>query len=203
MNSGMTKFFRNSAQLKTLEYCVIPRVLSEKEKIGCYTLRVWSAGCATGEEPYTVAIICRDLLPANYRLEISASDLDAEALLAAERAVYSRSRALDVPPRYLRRYFSREPGGYRLCNSIKETVTFIRQDLTTYSGLVNQDIVFLRNVGIYHDERAFRIILAGIWRSMSAGGYLFVGDSESPFAADSRFEYVNNDFSALYRKIRS
>lgn len=200
MKSGMTKFFRNSAQLKALAYRVIPQILSEKRN-GDDTLRAWSAGCATGEEPYTVAMICRDVLPAHYRLEITASDLDAHALLEAEKAWYSKSRAFDVPPRYLAKYFSPEKGGYKVRDSIREAVTFFRQDLAVSSGLVDQDVVFLRNVGMYHDESVFKDILAEVWRSMSAGGYLFVGESESVFTSDGRFEYVHNDFSALYKKI--
>ncbi len=197
---GLTRFFRNASQLKTFEYFVIPEILKKKERETDSVMRIWSAGCSTGEEPYTIAVLCKELLPADYRLEILASDSNREAIRKAERGIYSESAAADIPGRYLRRYFRHTSRGYRVRDDVREPVTFLHGDLRAASGLTAQDIVFFRNVSMYYADSVQRSMLEMLWKSMDVDSYLFLGESESIFGLDTGYEFVHTDWSTLFRK---
>jgi chemotaxis protein methyltransferase CheR len=203
MKNGLTRFFRNRAQLKTFEHYAVPRIIKTKTHDGSRVLRIWSAGCSTGEEPYTIAMLCSELLPPDYSFVITATDSNVNALAVAEAGSYTLRETSDVPARYLQKYFVSVPGGYRVNDSLRETVTFIRRDLTTASVLTRQDVVFLRNVTLYYDRENRKKILNQVLKSMDFESYLFIGDSESLFDLDTGLDFVHTEWSPLFKKTRA
>jgi len=200
MYNGLTRFFRNRDQLKTLEYLVIPEIVKKKEGYDNPVLRIWSAGCSTGEEPYSIAMLCREILPVNFTIRITGTDINSASLATAKKGFYSAEITSDVPARFLERYFDVKPGGFRLRGSIRDTVRYAQQNLTAGSGLSRQDIVLLRNVNIYYDKSTQQEILNEVRKSMDSCSYLFIGEAESIFGLHAGFEFVYTDWSVLYRK---
>ena len=198
--SNLTRFFRNPAHFKALAYFVIPAIVEKKRNQESRTLGIWSAGCSTGEEPYSVAMLCKEVLPQGIRLKIRATDVNLTSLNEAREGRYPASRLTDLPHRYRRRYFRRVPGGYKVCDELKETVTFDYHNLTDRPPLKGQDIVFCRNVLLHLDESAQKVVVERLWDAMDSHAYLFVSDSESLIGMSSAFESVKTEWTLLYRK---
>ena len=97
VTTNLTRFFRNTAHFKTFEYYVVPEVVKKKEKQNQTHMRIWSAGCSTGEEPYSIAILLEEILPAGFTAEIIASDLSLKSLMTAKEGYYPSTRLGDVP----------------------------------------------------------------------------------------------------------
>ena len=202
ITTNLTRFFRNQAHFQSLEYFVIPEIVKKKKEQNTKTIRIWSAGCSTGEEPYSIAILCSELLPPGYKLEITASDLSLKSLMTAKEGYYPDSRVTGVPEKYLKKYFERVPDGYRVCDRIKSTITYDYHNLKFDSGLEKQDIVFCRNVIIYFDQAAQKAVIDKFWNVMDDRSYLFIGHSESLFGMKTKFEFIKTDWATLYGKMR-
>ncbi|MBN1686179.1 MAG: protein-glutamate O-methyltransferase CheR [Spirochaetales bacterium] len=200
--SKLTRFFRNQSHFKALEYFVIPAIIEKKLIEGDRTMRIWSAGCSTGEEPYSIAMLCLDLLPPGFELEVTATDEDSHLLIEARNGAYPESRVEDVPHRYLKEYFGPIPGGYSVTGKLKEAVTFECRNLKDPTALRDRDVVFCRNVLIYMDQAARKSVLASLREAMNVGSYLFTGDAESLLGVDASLESVKTAWTTLYRKVR-
>jgi len=200
VTTNLTRFFRNTAHFQTLEYYVVPDLVKHKNKTGDSTLRIWSAGCSTGEEPYSLAIILKELLPPSFKCEITASDLSLKSLMTAKEGYYPENRVTDVPDKYLKKYFLKKDGGYQVKDELKSLVKFDYHNLKFDSGLRSLDIVFCRNVIIYFDEAAQESVINRFWNSMNSHSYLFIGHSESLFGMNTQFEFVKTDWACIYRK---
>ena len=199
ITTNLTRFFRNQAHFDALEFFVIPELLKIKgagEKI----IRIWSAGCSTGEEPYTIAMLLKEILPPPWKFEIVASDLSLKCLMTAKEGFYNESRIVGVPDPYLKKYFEKVEGGYRVRQDIKSAIRFDYHNLNNESGLRNLDLVFCRNVIIYFDEAAQNAVINRFWNSMSSKSFLFIGHSESLFGMDTKFEFVKTKWATFYRK---
>jgi chemotaxis protein methyltransferase CheR len=200
VTTNLTRFFRNSGQFDTLEHFVIPDLVAHKTKLRLPNLRVWSAGCATGEEPYSIAFVLKEKLPKNFVIEIIASDLSLKSIMTAQEGYYPESKIEGVPPHYLAKYFEKKQNGYQVTEEIKSIVKFDYHNLKYDSGLQNIDILFCRNVIIYFDEAAQKAVIQRFWKIMGAHSYLFLGHSESLFGMNTPFEFVKTDWSIIYRK---
>lgn len=200
VTTNLTRFFRNTAHFQTLEFYVIPDLIKEKKKQGESVIRLWSAGCSTGEEPYSLAIIMKELLVPGMRCEITASDLSLKSLMTAKEAYYPENRVPDVPEKYLKKYFDKKDGGYLVKDEIRNMVKFDYHNLKFDSGLRNLDLVFCRNVIIYFDETAQEAVIQKFWSSMNSHSYLFIGHSESLFGMNTKFEFLKTDWACIYRK---
>jgi chemotaxis protein methyltransferase CheR len=200
ITTNLTRFFRNQAHFQSLEYFVIPDIVSKKKEQNSNVIRIWSAGCSTGEEPYSIAILCAELLANNYKVEIIASDLSLKSLMTAKEGYYPDSRVSDVPEKYLNKYFERVSDGYRILDEVKSLITYDYHNLNFESGLKNLDIVFCRNVIIYFDQAAQKAVIDRFWDAMDRHSYLFIGHSESLFGMKTNFEFVKTDWATLYRK---
>lgn len=200
VTTNLTRFFRNTAHFQTLEYYVLPHLIEHKQARKDTTLKIWSAGCSTGEEPYSIAMVAKNILPAGIKLEITASDLSLRALMTAKEGFYPESRLKGVPENYLRRYFTPKGDGYVVADEIRNLVKFDYHNLKFASGQQNLDIVFCRNVIIYFDEAAQKAVIDKFWDAMGKHSFLFIGHSESLFGMDTPFEFTKTDWACLYRK---
>lgn len=191
---GETSFFRHQSQLKAVEDIVIPDLLKQRG-----ALRMWSAGCATGEEPYTLAMLLRKSLPAHRKFSILASDISAECLSLARAGIYA-SKALDsVPPPHRGAFDRLNEKSIQVTARIRETVEFEERNLASGSYPVGFDLVFCRNVLIYFSHEAKQATLRRLVLSLREGGYLFLGYSES-LRDTERLEVVKVLGSTAYRR---
>jgi len=199
ITTNLTRFFRNQAQFDALEKHVIPEIIKNIRKIPG-TIRIWSAGCSTGEEPYTIAMLLSEILPPPWTYEIVASDLSLKCLMTAKEGFYAESRIVGIPDSYLVKYFDKVEGGYKVRSAIQSKIKFDYHNLKHDSGQKNLDVVFCRNVIIYFDEAAQAAVINRFWDSMASKSFLFIGHSESLFGMDTKFEFVKTDWATLYRK---
>ncbi len=201
VTTNLTRFFRNTAHFQTFEHYVIPSLLEKRKVTPGAPVRIWSAGCSTGEEPYSIAIALKEHLPASTGFEVLASDLSLKSLMTGKQGFYPDSRITGVPEAFLGKYFDRVSGGYQITDSIRNLVTFDYHNLKNDSGLRNLDVVFCRNVLIYFDEAAQKAAVQRLWESMQVGGFLFIGHSESLFGMNSGFEFTKTDWACIYTKV--
>jgi chemotaxis protein methyltransferase CheR len=200
VTTNLTRFFRNTAHFQAFENHVLVDVIDQKRASGKKRIRVWSAGCSTGEEPYSIAMVMHDKLPAGVQSEIIASDLSLKSLLVAQEGFYPEARVAGVPDQYLNRYFQKKRDGFVISPEIKAMIRFDYHNLKHESGFRDLDIVFCRNVLIYFDAEAQKSVVGKFFQAMNQYAYLFIGHSESLFGMDSGFEFVRTEWSTLYRK---
>lgn len=179
-----TYFFRDFPQFESFaEYC-LPELTARKEQNRETSLKIWSAGCASGEEPYTIAIVLREMLEnfRQWRIEIIASDIDQTILKKAQKAVYPERSIRDVPPEYLRKYFDYRNNQYQLKSEIKQMVEFEHLNLGDKEIVRKKsgfDFIFCRNVLIYFDDISRKQLVDHFYLALKPGGYIFLGSSES------------------------
>ena len=187
-----THFFRDRAQFRALERFVIPEIVKKKSYPGA-SLRIWSAGCSTGEEPYTIAMILAALM-VNKPIQILATDVSHHALKAAREGVYTARSVRDMPREYINRFFTKIGDQYLLEESIKQMVEFRYFNLISEPYPLREmsgwDIIFCRNVTIYFQAEATRKVIHNLYLSLREGGYLFAGYSES-------LRYISDEFSTI------
>ena len=201
ITTNLTRFFRNQPHFDALINYVIPHVIeNKKQAMGDRKIKIWSAGCSTGEEPYTLAMLLKDKLQAPYTFEITASDISLKSLMTAQKGYYPTSRIAGIPQNYLASYFTKDAGGYQVKPDLMKTIKFDYHNLRYDMGARNLDIVFCRNVLIYFDEPAQKITIDNFWRSMAKHSYLFIGHSESLFGMDTKFEFLKTPWACLYEK---
>ncbi len=200
VTTNLTRFFRNTLHFQTLENYVIPDLVEYKEQRHDFKMRVWSAGCSTGEEPYSIAMVLKDKLDPKYRIEVIGSDLSLKSLMIAKEGFYPESRIGGVPEKYLTRFFEKKRDGYQIKEEIKAITRFDYHNLKYDSGLRNVDILFCRNVIIYFDKAAQEQVINRFWEVMTNHSYLFIGHSESLFGMNTKFEFVKTKWATIYRK---
>ncbi|HAK69416.1 MAG TPA: chemotaxis protein CheR [Treponema sp.] len=200
ITTNLTRFFRNQPHFDALIKYVVPHVIENKKRNGETKIRIWSAGCSTGEEPYTIAMLLKDKLPAPYSFDIMASDISLKSLLIGQQGFYPTSRVAGVPREYLDRFFTKNEKGYQVKSDLMNSVHFDYHNLRHDSGARNLDIVFCRNVLIYFDEPAQKATIDRFYRSMAQNSYLFIGHSESLFGMDTKFQFLKTEWACLYQK---
>jgi chemotaxis protein methyltransferase CheR len=201
ITTNLTRFFRNSAHFESFRKHVIPDLIEQKKKDGSKKIKLWSAGCSTGEEPYSLAMVLKDLLPYGYDFEITASDLSLKSLLTANQAFYPAARMSGVPEDYKEKYFIPTGEGFQVRPEIKNHIKFDYHNLKFDSGLTDLDAVFCRNVLIYFDEAAQKNVIDLFYKAMSKHSYLYIGHSESLFGMETKFEFLKTEWAVLYTKM--
>ena len=201
VTTNLTRFFRNTAHFDTLENYVLPELVKKKRETGDNTIRIWSAGCSTGEEPYSIAMMAKEKLPGDFKFEITASDLSLKSLMTAKEGFYPPNKVNGIPDIYLSKYFTKGIDGFQVNSNIKESIKFDYHNLKFDSGLSNLDIVFCRNVIIYFDEAAQEAVIQKFWKALSQRTYLFIGHSESLFGMKTDFKFLKTDWACIYQKI--
>jgi len=200
VTTNETFFFREPSQLDVLTDFVMPEISADK---GSKDLRIWSAACSTGEEPYTIAMLLAERCP-GWRAEIIASDISDSALKSARRAVYSSYAVRNVPGAYLKRYFKNSGQTYELDSSIRNSVKFLNINLIDRERvrtIRNIDVIFCRNVLIYFDDRSKHKAVSHLYDSLRPGGFLFVGLSESLHNVTRAFRPVIINRVVVYQKV--
>ncbi len=179
-----TYFYREENQLAAFSDFCLKAVLDSKRKNGSKMLKIWSAGCSTGEEPYSLAIMLKEKMIdfAQWNIEIIASDIDTKVLSSAEEGIYDERSVRNIPEIIRNRYFSQSDGTYRVSNDLKRLVKF--KHLNLFDGskmrlIRNIDFIFCRNVLIYFDDASKKAVVANFYDSLNPGGYIFLGHSES------------------------
>ena len=186
---NVTGFFRDASVFETLETVVIPQILANLAP--GQALRLWVAGCSTGEEAYSLAMVCRDAIAAgggDVKLQIFASDLDADAITFAREGVYPLDISGVVSADRLARFFVREDAGYRVAPALRGQIVFTVQDVLADPPFSRIDLVSCRNLLIYLNLEAQAKAIALFHFALNEGGVLLLGSAESIGRNDDRFE---------------
>ena len=188
ITTNKTSFFREPYHFEMLRYEVVPEIEQRAARVGERKIRIWSAGCSTGEEPYSIAFTLRQALGAawpSWDVRILASDIDTDVLATAEEAVYPEESAASVPPELRQRFFMRgvgqSKGLFRIRPELRALVTFRRINFVdpVWPIRARFDAVFCRNVIIYFDKQMQRNLIERFAAHLKPHGYLFAGHSES------------------------
>ena len=205
LTTNETYFFREFEQLQTFaEYC-LPEVCEKKAASNNYELKVWSAGCSTGEEAYSLSIILLEMLdrPRLWNTKISATDIDNTVLAKAEKGIYDKRSVKNVPDEYFSRYFTHYNGGFRVALPLKRSVKFYKLNLFNDEQMFSQkgyDFIFCRNVLIYFDDLSRRKVVNHFYEALNPGGYIFLGHSESISRISSAFRIRKKNNFIVYQK---
>ena len=197
----VTNFFRDREAWESLREQVIHPLVTEKPPE--IPLRIWVAGCATGEEAYTAAILFHEQMErdeSHHPLQIFATDLDEESLNVGRRGVYPKSIAADVAPARLKRFFTEGSSSYKIKNNIRETIVFAKHGLVKDSPFSKLDLVCCRNVLIYMDNSLQKKLIPMFHHTLNSGGILFLGESESIGAFANLFAPVDTKHKIFRRK---
>jgi chemotaxis protein methyltransferase CheR len=202
---GETYFFREYSQLRAFADEVVPEVIGRKRQSGDTTIHLWSAGCSTGEEPCTLAIILREVIDDfdHWQIVLTATDINQISLTTAQHATYEERSVRDVPTVYLKKYFQKQGARYHLSPLITRMVKYRHANLMdrrVANELGGQDFIFCRNVMIYFDDNTNRTVLGGFYDALHPGGYVFLGHSESVGRITSSFRLVRRGEMLMYMK---
>ncbi|MCL4322282.1 MAG: protein-glutamate O-methyltransferase CheR [Deltaproteobacteria bacterium] len=204
VTTNETSFFRDSPQLDVfmdvLKQIVIAPSVSPNKKI-----RIWSAGCSTGEEPYTIAMMIKENFPfSNAKFDIIGSDISEHVLDSAKRGIYNDYTLRNASKGIIAKYFNKaDNDSFALKDEIKNMVGFYNVNLVDAKEVKNLDIfdiVLCRNVIIYFDDESKKRAISNIYESLKIGGHLFLGHSESLHFISTSFKLVGFGKTPLYRK---
>jgi len=208
-----TYFFRNEAQFQVLKEKILPRLLEYKKKLAFEQrlpkpiLRVWSAGCSTGEEPYSLAIILSEAMAdiEDWHVEVVATDASTQVLDHARRGVYSENSVKHVTAEYLQKYFVAPDQlegrpRYEIQEGIKRLVKFGFLNLMDENYPSGFDIIFCRNVVIYFAPETTRMVMEKFYQSLNEEGHLFIGYSESLQFLGDKFKMIAEDDAIYYSR---
>ena len=188
LTTNKTDFFREPDHFVFLRQVVLPRLAVTADPI-----RIWSAGCSSGEEPYSIAITLREELPNPDLREarILATDISDRVLARARDGLYDTETVRDVPPAYLSKYFHHTQDRFSVNNALRRHVSFARLNLLGAWPMRGPfDAIFCRNVMIYFDNPTRAALVQRFWELLKPGGHFFVGGSESLTSIEHRFRYV-------------
>lgn len=201
-----TFFFRNEPQLKALETSIIPAIINKRADGTQIKLKIWSAACSTGEEPYTIAMIIHDKLMQRHpsvNFEIVGTDINTAVIEAARRGIYRDYSVKNVPIYYQQKYFSKDGERYILSDDILEMVQFKSLNLfdrQAMKGMTGFDIIIAANVLIYFDINSKQTVVTSFYDSLNSGGFLLLGFSETLYGISQAFKPVHFDKTIAYGK---
>jgi len=205
---GDTGFFRGLPQLDALGKIVLPKLIAAKSKLPSRSIKIWSAGCSTGEEACTLAIT---LLEASSLLDgwtctILATDINEQAVEHARNGVYGIESILSLTPGVRQKYFLRDGDALSVCPPVRNLLSFQQLNLLDncrMSSMSNIDVIFCRNVLAYFDMTAKAQVLEHFHNSLLPGGMLFLGPTESLFGVTTKFSLVHLPSATAYAKAES
>lgn len=207
ISTNLTGFFREPVHFEYLDSTLLPKLVMEKRRKGERKIRVWSAGCSTGEEPYSIAITLLDnIREAGWDAKVLATDISSAALAQAVRGIYPQASLNTLPSGAMARHFQEgrglHDGQYKVCDEVHSMVVFSRLNLMdeAYPFQGPFDFVFCRNVLIYFERDTQQCLVKRFHRYLSLEGHLFLGHAESITAGQQDFEYVK---PTIYRKLET
>ncbi len=188
---NFTSFFRESLHFDYVRENAAGLFAARPERNSDNDFRIWSSACSTGEEPYTLAMVLKEALPAGVNIRILATDVNKKVLSIAQRGLYSFDIKNTVERRYLDKYFYKTPTGYMISDEIKRLVSYRHFNLIHDFPFKNTfDMVFCRNVMIYFDAAVRQELVNKFFEVLPLGGLLFIGHSESLSGQTHKFRYV-------------
>ena len=205
ITTNVTHFFREIHHFEFLESTLLPQIIKERSDSYQPKLRIWSAGCSSGNEPYSIAMVLRECMTnlTRWDAKILATDLDSNILEIAKNGVYPAASLSSVSDRRKKRWFKNGSGAnegiVKISQDIKDLVSYKQLNLMDpwpMAGLF--DFIFCRNVAIYFDNQTREKIIDRFADQLTDNGYLFVGHSETLFGVSSRFECVGK---TIYKKV--
>lgn len=207
ITTNETYMFREYEQLEAFANACLPEIVERKKVQGDRSLRIWSAGCSSGEETYTIAIIVREVFPASvdWDMQIIATDIDEERLSMAANGVYGERSMKNVPPEYVNRHFVQQGQNWRVKARTRSLLSIQHMNLNdrlqmrTMRGF---DFIFCRNVLIYFDDASRKAAVDHFYNALSPGGFLFLGHSESVGRISSAFHLRRMGEHLVYMKPR-
>lgn len=200
-----TTFFRSPGQLDIFQNEILPLLINQNTKNGILELNIWSAGCATGEEPYTLAILIMEKLGASiskWHIKILASDISPSALHTAEQGIYNSYSLRDTPVEYINKYFIQQDTNFIIKEQVKKLVKF---NLINLNGVFRlklmskMDVIFCRNVLIYFNEESKKKVISAFHDILQKEGYLFLGPSEFLYGLSQNFQSLCFKDIIVYR----
>lgn len=199
-----TYFFREDFQLKTFKDEILPEIRERKAKAGDRRLRIWSAGCSTGEEPYTIAMLLLDTPGLDdWQVDIIGTDISHKVLRMARKGEYGSASFRNTDPHDQQRFFTESDGKYRIADRVKKLVTISHLNLfdTARIALLGQmDAIFCRNVIIYFDLAAKKRVVESFHQRLRPEGYLLLGHSESLMNISNAFELRHFTHDMVYQR---
>lgn len=208
---GETYFFRNKSHIQALRSNILPKLIQNCRQKGFKQLRIWSAGCATGEEPYTIAILLHELIPdsQDWSITILASDINEAYLAYAKQGIYTkRSFRRETEPHIVQRWFTELENGYQINRLIRNQVVFtpfnlITDEYPSYATYTtNMNLIICRNVTIYFDKETTQQVVEKFYQSLSNKGWLLVGHSEPNLDTYKHFKTHNFNNAVVYQKTK-
>ena len=202
VTTNETYFFREIDQLNVLSEDLIPNIL--KQKNGVQSLKIWSAACSSGEEPYSIAMILLEKYFSNMQYEIYASDICESVLSSAKKGVYSSYSVRNIPQFYFHKYFRKLEQLFSLNQDVKDSVKFKKINLIdekSVKSISGMDIIFCRNVLIYFDAKAKQKVVSHLYNALNPGGYLIIGSSESLHSVTRAFRPSVIKKVIIYQKV--
>ncbi|AIF69318.1 hypothetical protein PAP_04535 [Palaeococcus pacificus DY20341] len=198
-----SEFFRDPILWKTLQNKIFPELIKNKQKSGSNSIRIWSAACSYGQEPYSIAMTLYETLGPDlkgFKISILATDIDTQALANAIAGTYPENALDKIPAKLREKYFIQEKNRYKVKNSLKQLVKFKTFNLLSFPYPKGFDIIFLRNVLIYMTRQSQEKIFKNIYRSLQEDGYLILGTTESILGESSRLFKIYNLKARIYKK---
>jgi chemotaxis protein methyltransferase CheR len=207
ITTNETSFWRNPPQIEAFQRIVLPEAIALAKAKGSNKLRIWSAACSSGEEPYTIAMICaeaKDTLLKGMQVEIVATDISEKVLAQAREGIYGSYTLRNLTPAQLNQHFKvLSQDSYEVLPELKQLVTLKNFNLVDYAGyktLGTFEVIFCRNVLIYFDETVKIKVLRGFHEQLQTKGFLLVGHSESIHSFNIGFELMHFAKAMGYRK---
>ena len=203
---GETCLFRSMPQIDALRKVVIPSLAEAKRKLSFTKLRFWSAGCSTGEEPYTLAMLLMEETQTTLKgwtFEIVATDLNDRSVAKAQEGVYNDYAVRNVPPEFMSKYLVKSGAEFRVADPVRSHITFSRMNLLEDSKMLFMrgfDVVFCCNVLIYFDGKSKSRTVQHFYNALLPNGYFFLGHSESLFGINDKFRLVHFPGATAYWK---
>lgn len=199
ITTNLTSFFREQHHFNYLKSTVLPELLQRNKNTK--EISIWSAGCSTGEEPYSIAITMLENLPKDWKVKILATDLDTHVLNTASTGVYTEDRIVDLPTEILKRWFLKSkssPGYVKVKPELQQIITFNQLNLMQeFPMKMPFDVIFCRNVLIYFDRETKASLAKRYAKLLNSKSWLFIGHSESLNQICNEFELVS---TTTYRK---
>lgn len=203
---GETCFFRSQAQLDALRQIIFPKIVEAKAKLPIRRLRIWSAGCSTGEEPYTLSMILQEEAQQrlkDWSIEILATDLNERSLTHAKNAQYGAYSTRHLTPYYRQKYFIPAGEDLQVQPAVRRCITFSRLNLSDDARMTfmkSIDVIFCCNVLIYFDIASKRRVIEHFYNNLLPHGYLFLGQSESLYGVNDQFRLIHLPGATAYVK---
>ena len=196
----VSQFFRNPSTFATLEGRILPALFRRAAESGRRELRLWSVGCAGGEEPYSLALLLDEIAPRDIRVSILATDVSPPVLEQARQGLFDPLRLTEVPESVRDRYFTAEGRNYRLAEHICKMVQFQHHDILTSAEYPAADLILCRNVLIYFSREKQENILTRFAAALPAGGFLVLGRAETLLGGARQLFQPECSVERIYRR---